>query len=122
MKMFKRTFVGVAVAAMIGWVVPALAQDAAGSKPSGAQAAPAQETSVKGELVSVDATAKTISIRAEGSNSPTVFAYSDSTKVSGAGDSITALSSMKGSPVTIHFTKQTPNNLATRVEVAKKST
>jgi hypothetical protein len=100
--------------------LPAFAQQSAGSQAAGEQAA--QETSVKGELVGVDTTAKTISIRAEGSNSPTVFAYSDSTKVSGAGDSVTALSSMKGSPVTIHFTKQTPNNMATRVEVAKKST
>jgi hypothetical protein len=120
MKMIKGMFVGVAVAATIGWVVPALAQEAAASQAAGAQAA--QETTLKGELVRVDTTAKTISIRAEGSNSPTVFAYSDGTKVSGAGDSITALSSLTGSPVTIHFTKQTPNNMATRVEVAKKST
>ena len=121
MKMFKRTFSGVAVAALIGWAVPAFAQQAAGSQAAGAQAQ-AQETSVKGELVSVDTTAKTISIRAEGSDSPTVFAYTDSTKVSGAGDSVTALSSLKGSPITIYFTKQSPNNMATRVEVAKKST
>ena len=118
MKMFKRIFVGVAVAALFGWTVPAFAQGAAPSQ-AGAQA---QETTVKGELVRVDTTAKTISIRADGSNSPTVFAYSDSTKVSGAGDNITALSSLTGSPVTIHFTKQTPNNLAVRVEVTKKST
>ena len=121
MKMFKRTFVGVAVAALFGWTMPAFAQDATAPPASGAQA-PAQETTVKGELVRVDTTAKTISIRAEGSNSPTVFAYSDSTKVSGAGDNITALSSLAGSPVTIHFTKQTPNDMAVRVEVAKKST
>ena len=120
MKMFKRIFVGVAVAALFGWTVPAFAQGAAPSQ-AGAQAQ-AQETTVKGELVRVDTTAKTISIRADGSNSPTVFAYSDSTKVSGAGDNITALSSLTGSPVTIHFTKQTPNNLAVRVEVTKKST
>jgi hypothetical protein len=113
---------GVFAMALMGAALPVVAQDTAGSKPAGAQAAPAEETSVKGELVGVDTTAKTISIRAEGSNSPTVFAYSDSTKVSGAGDSVTALSSMKGSNVTIHFTKQTPNNVATRVEVAKKST
>src|SRR5262245_34011836 len=119
MKMMK-VACGVFAMLLMGTALPALAQEAAASQASGAQAA--QETSVKGELVRVDTTAKTISIRAEGSNSPTVFAYSDSTKVSGAGDSITALSSLAGSAVTIHFTKQTPNNMATRVEVAKKST
>jgi hypothetical protein len=120
MKMMKAAC-GVFAIALMG-ALPAFAQQPAGSPAAGAQAAQAQETSVKGELVGVDTAAKTISIRSEGSNSPTVFAYSDSTKVSGAGDSVTALSSMKGSPVTIHFTKQTPNNMATRVEVAKKST
>ena len=119
MKMMKAAC-GVFAVMLMGAVVPALAQEAGASQAAGAQAA--QETSVKGELVRVDATAKTISIRAEGSNAPTVFAYSDGTKVSGAGDSVSALSSLTGSNVTIHFTKQTPNNMATRVEVAKKST
>lgn len=119
MKMMKVACVMFALA-LIGSALPALAQEAAGSQAAGAQAA--QESTVKGELVRVDTTAKTIAIRAEGSNSPTVFAYSDGTKVSGAGDSITALSSLAGSHVTIHFTKQTPNNMAVRVEVTKKST
>ena len=130
MKFIKRAFAGVSLVALMGWMVPALAQEPSsqGSKPA-APAAPAaqaaqaaQESTLKGELVRVDTTAKTISIRTEGATAPMVFSYTDSIKVSGAGDSIAKISSMTGSPVTVTFTKQTPNNLAVRIEVQKKST
>ena len=127
MKSIKRAFVGVSLVALMGWMVPALAQEPSsqGAKPAApaAQAAQAaQESTLKGELVRVDTTAKTISIRAEGAKDPMVFSYSDSVKVSGAGESITAISSMTGSPVTVYFTKGSPNNQAVRIEVQKKST
>jgi len=127
MKSIKRAFVGVSLVALMGWMVPALAQEPSsqGAKPAApaAQAAQAaQESTLKGELVRVDTTAKTISIRTEGATAPTVFSYSDRVKVSGAGESITAISSMTGNPVTVYFTKGTPNNQAVRIEVQKKST
>ena len=121
MQVMKRAFVGVSLVALMGWMMPALAQEsAAQGSQAGSQAA--QESTAKGELVRVDTTAKTVSIRVEGATAPMVFSYSESVKVSGASDSVSALSSMTGSPVIVHFTKQTPNNLAVRIEVQKKST
>ena len=127
MKFIKRAFAGVSLVALMGWMVPALAQEPSsqGAKPAApaAQAAQAaQESTLKGELVRVDTTAKTISIRTEGATAPMVSSYTDSIKVSGAGDSITKISSMTGSPVTVYFTKGSPNNNAVRIEVQKKST
>ena len=71
MNMIKHAFVGVSLVALTGWMAPALAQESSsqGSKPAApaAQAAQAaQESTLKGELVRVDTTAKTISIRTEG--------------------------------------------------------
>jgi hypothetical protein len=86
----------------------------------GAMPALAQEPTVaQGQLVRVDANAKTIAIRtAQGADM--LFSYNEQTKVSGAGDSVAGLATMTGTELTIHFTKRQQENVATQIEVAKK--
>jgi len=72
-----------------------------------------------GELVRVDTTAKTISVRPEKGDAM-VFTYNDATKVTGAGD-VAGLATMAGSNVTVHFAKQGQTNLASQIEVQKKA-
>ena len=77
-------------------------------------AAPAQKAeSAKGELKSVDATAKSLTISAGGKDR--VFTYNDSTKVSGAQGGVAGLATMSGREVTVQFGA---NNVATSIEVA----
>jgi hypothetical protein len=93
----------VAVLLMVG-VMPALAQE-----PSMAQ----------GQLLKVDANAKTFSIRTA-QDTPMQFSYTDDTKVVGADDSIAGLATMSGQDVTVHFIKKQQENVATQIEVQKK--
>jgi hypothetical protein len=93
-----------------------------------------------GELVRVDAKAKTFTIRAaspsasapgappsadqRGSSAgmPTEFTYTDSTKVTGSEKTVEGLATSSGSEVTVHYTKQADKNIATEIEIrAKKS-
>jgi hypothetical protein len=66
-----------------------------------AKAAPAQ---IKGELVSVNATAKTITV-AGADGKDMVFAYNEATVVSGAKEGVAGLATMTRSQVTVHFTE-----------------
>jgi hypothetical protein len=92
-----------AVVLMVG-VMPALAQE-----PSIAQ----------GQLLKVDANAKTVAIRtAEGTQMQ--FSYTDDTKVTGEGESVAGLATMAGTDVTVHFIKKQQDNVATQIEVRKK--
>jgi hypothetical protein len=111
----KRVVFAVIAVVLMSWVAPALAQQAA--PPQGA--APKAEVAM-GELVRVDTAAKTISVRPEKGES-LVFTYTDATKVSGAGDSVAGLATMSGDSVTVHFTKQGQNNVASQIEVRKKA-
>src|SRR5260370_38494595 len=82
-----------AVVLMVG-VMPALGQE-----PSVAQ----------GQLLKVDANAKTVAIRtAEGAQIQ--FSYTDGTKVTGAGESVAGLAPMAGTAVAVQFitTQQDP--------------
>lgn len=105
----KRVVVAVIAVLLMSWVAPTLAQ----------QAAPKTEVAM-GELVRVDTTAKTISIRPE-KGDPMVFTYTDATKVTGAGDSVAGLATMAGTSVTVHYTKQQQNNVASEIVVQKKA-
>ena len=107
----KRVVVAVIAALLMSWVVPTLAQEAA--------PAPKAEIAM-GELVSVDTSAKTISVRPQ-KGDPMVFTYTDATKGSGAGDSVAGLATMAGTSVTVHFTKQQQKNVASQIEVQKKA-
>jgi hypothetical protein len=103
-----RLVVAAIVVLLVSWVAPSFAQ----------QAAPKAEVA-SGELVRVDTSAKTISIRAEGGNAM-VFGYTDATKVTG-GENVAGLASMAGTSVSVHYTKQGQNNVASEIVVQKKA-
>ena len=108
--MTKNRLVVVAIAVLlVSWAAPAFTQQ---------QAAPKTEVAM-GELVRVDTTAKTVSIRADGGNAM-VFSYTDATKVTG-GEDVAGLASMAGTSVSVHYTKQGQNNVASEIVVQKKA-
>lgn len=74
----------------------------------------------QGELVKVDTNAKTIVIRTA-PGPQMVFSYTDQTRVAGADQGVAGLATMTGTPLTIHFTKKDQANVATQIEVQKKS-
>jgi len=83
--------------------------------PSAAQAKP-EEQSARGELSSIDATAKMLTIKpTEGAEQK--FQYNDSTKVTGARGGVAGLATQSGKQVTVHFTSQGANRVATEIEV-----
>jgi hypothetical protein len=86
----------------------------------GAIPALAQETSIaQGQLLKVDANARTVAIRTvEGTQMQ--FNYTDDTKVTGTGESVAGLATMAGTDVTVHFIKKQQDNVATRIEVRQK--
>lgn len=94
---------------------PAPAAQAPAPAPGSAAQAPKAETA-KGELKSVDATAKTLTISADGKDQK--FTYTEQTKVTGAQGGVAGLASMSGRQVMIQFTPQGANNVATSIEVA----
>jgi hypothetical protein len=104
MRTSRRAFLALAAVVLMVGVMPALAQE-----PSIAQ----------GQLVKVDANAKTIAIRtAQGTQMQ--FSYTDDTKVTGADESVAGLATMAGADLTIHYTKKQLDNVATQIEVRKK--
>ena len=121
----KHVVVAVIAVVSMSWVAPTFAQQSPAPAPRTEQApAPAQAPAPKaevamGELVRVDTTAKTISVR-PAKGDPLVFTYNDATKVSGAGD-VAGLATMSGSQVTVHYAKQGQSNLASQIEVQKKA-
>jgi Cu/Ag efflux protein CusF len=99
----RRLLVLGAVLLMVG-VMPALAQEA---------------SVAQGQLMKVDANAKTIAIHtAQGSLMQ--FRYTDETKVLGADESVSGLATMAGADVTVHYVKQQPENIATQIEIQKR--
>ena len=77
----------------------------------------AKAETAKGELVKVDADAKSITIK--GSDGiETVFAYNDATEVAGGREGVAGLATKAGSKVTVHFTSAAGAKTATKIEVA----
>jgi hypothetical protein len=124
--MKKITFPAIAAVALFS-AAPVLAQapPSPSPSPSPTQApAPAQaqepkaarSETAKGELVKVDADAKTISIKsADGVE--TVFAYNDRTEVGGGGEGVAGLATKAGTKVTVHFTSDMGTKTATKIDV-----
>jgi hypothetical protein len=80
-----------------------------------AQAKPQAQTA-RGELSSIDATAKMLTIKpTEGAEQK--FQYNDDTKVTGARGGVAGLATQNGKQVTVHFTSQGANRVATEIEV-----
>ena len=82
---------------------------------SSAQAKPQAQTA-RGELSSIDATAKMLTIKpTDGAEQK--FQYNDDTKVTGARGGVAGLATQSGKQVTVHFTMQGANRVATEIEV-----
>jgi Cu/Ag efflux protein CusF len=99
------TFVGLPLAASAGQAAPPA------DPPSAAQA---QATSASGELVKVDATAKTVTIKAEGRDQQ--FTFNDTTKLTGA-QGAAGRATMEGSQVTVMYGK---DRVASEIRVTPK--
>jgi Cu/Ag efflux protein CusF len=124
-----RTLLGSASAAALALVlvapVTASAQDPAPTPqqpPAPSERAPQELRSpVQGELVSVDAEAKKITIQ-PASGAELEIAYTDTTEISGAQNDAAGLATMKDARVTVHFTEdaQSKAKTATRIVVQPK--
>lgn len=109
MNMFKGWIAAAAVVAFVGLPLTASAGQAA---PPADQAA--QATSASGELVKVDATAKSITVKAAGKDE--LFTFNDSTKITGA-QGTAGLATMEGSQVTVMYGK---DRVASEIRVTPK--
>jgi hypothetical protein len=84
-------------------------------QPSAAQQKPQTQTA-RGELASVDATAKMLTIKpTEGAEQK--FQYNDATKVTGDRAGVAGLATLSGKEVVVHFTSQGAERIATEIEV-----
>lgn len=116
-----RTLIGLAVAAAVALV---LAMPASAQTPAPSTQKQTQEqvrSPIEGDLVSVDADTKEITIKpASGPN--LVIDYTDKTEISGAQKDAAGLATLKDARVTVHFTEdaQTKARTATRIIVQAK--
>ena len=83
--------------------------------PAPAQAKPEEQTA-RGELSSIDATAKMLTIKPT-AGAEQKFQYNDSTKVTGARGGVAGLATESGKQVTVHFKNEGANRVATEIEV-----
>ena len=83
--------------------------------PSAGQAKPEEQTA-RGELSSIDATAKMLTIKPT-AGAEQKFQYNDSTKVTGARGGVAGLATESGKQVTVHFKNEGANRVATEIEV-----
>jgi hypothetical protein len=104
-----KALIVVAAIALVVSVTPTLAQ----------QPDVPQSNTAQGQLVRVDSKAKTITIRTP-SDEQMVFTYSDSTKVTGAGDTVAGLATLEGTDVVVTYTKRGQENIAAQIDVQKK--
>ena len=100
----KRTLLVLAAVLLMVGVMPTFAQE---------------QSAAQGQLMKVDATAKTIAIRtAQGSTMQ--FSYTDETKVVGADEGVAGLATQSGANVSVTFVKKGQDNVATQIEVQPK--
>ena len=124
-----KTLLGLAAASSMAVVlaVPVSAQTPSPSpQPQAQTPAPMSQAQpmrspVEGELVSVDADAKKITIKPL-TGADLVFAYTDKTEISGAQKDAAGLATVKEGRVTVHFTEdaQTKAKTASRIIVEPK--
>jgi hypothetical protein len=122
--------IGTAVLALTVGLAPAFAQGQA-PPPQPEQRQPAQpeqrqpardSAPVTGELVTVDTTAKSITVKLANGDEEK-FMYNDTTEITGAKDGAAGLATMKEGRVTVHFKADatTRSKLATRIIVQPKT-
>lgn len=119
----RKVIVTTIVALVIG-ALPALAQQPAAQQPAAPQPAAQQSTApqpmtVMGELMRVDTTAKTITIKTS-ANVELNFIYSDDTSVTGDEKTVAGLATLSGNAVRVTYTKKGQDNVATEIAVQKK--
>ena len=76
------------------------------------------ELVARGELLKVDTTGQTFTIK-QPNNEEMQFQYNSSTKVEGSQNGVQGLSSETGTRVTVHYREQSGQRLATRIEIIK---
>ena len=99
---------------------PPAPQTQAQPAPTSQERAPQQLRSpVEGDIVAVDSTLKTITIKPL-TGADLVFSYTDKTEISGAQKDAAGLATVKEGRVTVHFTEDasTKAKMATRIIVA----
>jgi hypothetical protein len=77
----------------------------------------AKGQTAKGELVKVDADAKTITVKGT-DGVETEYAYTAATNVAGFSEGVSGLATKSGSKVTVHFTDDMGKKTATKIEIA----
>ena len=110
--MFTFRSIGVALVALcvVGVLTAAAQQQQQPSDPKPGMA--------KGEVMKVDADAKTISIKTE-QGSEMRFSYTDATKVTGADGTVAGLATTAGTKVVVEYTTQGRTLVATAIQVEK---
>lgn len=83
------------------------------------QPSPQQPMVAHGQLVHVDADAQTLTVKASGGDTM-VFHYTASTRVTGAQERVEGLATMAGANVTVQYTGERNNLIATAIEVQAK--
>jgi hypothetical protein len=84
------------------------------------QRPPAEQKVVEGQLMKVDATAKSISVK-PATGAEMLLTYDDQTQVIGQEKTIQGLAGKSGSPVKVSYRQQGTSNLATRIEILEKA-
>ena len=97
----KRMIIALAAVVLVAGAMPALAQEA---------------SMAQGQLVRVDTRANTIEIKTA-SGSDMQFRYTDQTKITGASEGVSGLATMAGADVTVQYTKQGQDNIASAITV-----
>ncbi len=127
-----RTLIGLAIAAAVALVItmptsvsaqtpaPTAQAPAPSQPPADKPPAQALKSPVEGDLVSVDASAKRITVK-PATGADLIFTYTETTEISGAQKDAAGLATMKDARVTVHFTEdaKTKAKVATRIIVAK---
>ena len=112
------TFLGASLAAQQPQPNPDPAPDPKPAPQLRAEQPKADSTSLKGELIKVDTTAKMLTIKADDGKTEMV-AYNDSTKVTGAQTGIAGLANQPNTKVTVKFTGAGPTRVASEIVVEK---
>ena len=111
-----RALLACAATAFVVSAIPLRAQEPR-TPPAQAQAQEAK--TAQGQLMRVDAEARTLSIQSA-QGSPMVFRYTPETKVIGADKGVAGLATMSGAAVTVQYVQQDKDNVATQIEIRAK--
>lgn len=95
---------------------PVMAQEAP------APAAPAQQeepqmASLQGDLIRVDADAKTLWVKSADADAEQAFSFTDETEIVGEGRSVEGLATMTGTRVKVDYKTEGDARVATRIEI-----